>query len=291
MGSLVLQTQKYNYDLLCIDGDAIVYRGGLTVQEHEPVGHSINNCRMILQDIRDACPAKSEMLFITANDKSNFRFARATTPRVINKGKDTEYTLQGYKSNRRGNDKPVHYDEIRAWLCDVEGGSVVSGEEADDAMAREATRTDNKAIIATHDKDLNMVCVDIYNIIKKQIAPYDYRMLGELGTLGKDGTKVWGRGLVWFYAQMLMGDTGDNIPGIPGWGPAKAYKALKDCQDEMQLFRTTYDIYFDALSEDHTFQAVKSRYLEVADLLWMRTCNIEDMGLYLRNNYFNNIGE
>lgn len=38
-----------------------------------------------------------------------------------------------------------------------------------------------------------------------------------------------------FYYQMLVGDTVDNIKGIPGCGEKKAKEALKDCTDKQQL--------------------------------------------------------
>lgn len=286
MGSLIIEQQEYKYDLCAIDGDAIIYRGGFAVKEGEPVSHAIYNCRLILEGIREDCLAKKELMYLTSNDKSNFRFARAKTPRVVNKGKPTEYTLQGYKENRKGSDKPLYYNETREWLEGDEGAIMVFGEEADDAMARAATQCEGKAIISTHDKDLNMVPVDIYNIPKREIHVF------EGDGLWLEKGKIRGRGRDWFYAQLLMGDSGDNIPGIPGYGPAKAYKALKDCENEQEMVEVTTDIYFSELTEDHTFQQVKDRYLEIADLLWMRgTCNIEDMGLYLESNYFNKIGE
>ena len=42
-----------------------------------------------------------------------------------------------------------------------------------------------------------------------------------------------------FYIQMLMGDSGDNIPGLRGIGKSGANKILKDCKTEYSLFRTT----------------------------------------------------
>jgi hypothetical protein len=33
--------------------------------------------------------------------------------------------------------------------------------------------------------------------------------------------------LWFFHRQLLMGDATDNIPGIPGWGEAKATRALE----------------------------------------------------------------
>jgi len=280
MGSLQIQKQQYNYDLLTIDGDAIVYRAGFTVKEDEPFSHAIHACRLILDNIRDACPANTELMYLTSNDKSNFRFARAKTPRLIKTRTEGMVELLGYKANRKAATKPHYYNEIREWLEKEEGAIVVFGEEADDAMARSATECTGKAIIATHDKDLNMVPVDIYDICKRSINPYHVRLHGEIGYLIPQAKKLYGRGLTFFYAQMLMGDTGDNIPGISGYGPKRTYEVLKDCETEQALFDVTWDIYKENTEDS------KNRYLEIADLLFMRgTCNIENMGLYLESKY------
>ncbi|MEB3320166.1 MAG: hypothetical protein VKI63_04420 [Cyanobium sp.] len=39
-----------------------------------------------------------------------------------------------------------------------------------------------------------------------------------------------------FYAQVLVGDTSDNYPGCPGYGPVAAEKALAGCTAEVQMW-------------------------------------------------------
>jgi len=50
-----------------------------------------------------------------------------------------------------------------------------------------------------------------------------------------------------FYKQMLMGDSADNIKGIPGVGPKKAEKLLDglDLKDMACLVGLQYAIHFD----------------------------------------------
>ena len=40
-----------------------------------------------------------------------------------------------------------------------------------------------------------------------------------------------------FYAQTLTGDTSDNYPGCPGYGPVTAQKALAGCTSELQMWQ------------------------------------------------------
>ena len=304
MGSLEINEQPdVVYDLLCGDADAVCYRAGFATKEGEPVNHAIHNVNLILSDIREACPAKAEVLYLTSNDKTNFRFARATIPRIVHAGKPKEYQLLGYKENRKKAEKPEHYDAIRTYLVEQEAAIVIFGAEADDAMAYAATRVlsnGGRAIISTHDKDLNMVPVDVHSIPNKTISVYDFDKYGTLGfTELTDKRKLYGRGIAWFYAQMIMGDTGDNIPGIPGYGPVKAYNAIKTCMTELEYFDVTWELYkehqvglYTAVQDwflPQVYDAAKRRFMEVAALLWMQIAGCKDIEQYLEKEYFNEI--
>lgn len=302
MGSLQVNTDTYVYHMLIGDADAVNYRAGFATKEGEPLSHAISNVRNILNEMRETCPAKSEVLYLTSNDKSNFRFDRATIPRIINKGKASEYELNGYKANRKDSRPPEHYTAIREYLVKEERAIIITGAEADDAMATMATYLLSKglkSIISTHDKDLNMVPVDIHDMINKVIHPYDLDKHGIVGyNVLTDKRKLYGRGMAFFFAQMLMGDSGDNIPGIDGYGPVGAYKALKDCTTERDYFNKVWDIYFDyqnlvsGLSACKRYcvateEDAKYRLMEVAALLWMQQHNLKDIEEYLEKEYFN----
>ena len=73
-----------------------------------------------------------------------------------------------------------------------------------------------------------------------------------------------GGGDMFFYSQMLTGDSVDNIPGLRGCGPAKAYKVLKDCKNEQDLFEAVQWEYEAQLKDDW-----QEYMLEQGQLLWM----------------------
>ena len=65
-------------------------------------------------------------------------------------------------------------------------------------------------------------------------------------------------GLRFFYKQILMGDSADNIKGMHRVGEVTATKMLADFTTEMQL----YQCCVEAMGEE--------RVLENARLLWLR---------------------
>lgn len=77
-----------------------------------------------------------------------------------------------------------------------------------------------------------------------------------------------GVGLKFFYAQLIMGDTADNYPGIPGRGAAYAYGVLESCISEIDLYavvRAAYRNYY------KTTEIADVMLLEQARLAWMQT--------------------
>lgn len=55
--------------------------------------------------------------------------------------------------------------------------------------------------------------------------------------------KLKGAGLMFFYAQIIMGDPTDNYPGLPGYGPKKAYDILDGAKTEYEMYLRVLDAY------------------------------------------------
>jgi 5'-3' exonuclease len=189
-----------------LDGDLFVYRIGYTTEEEEEwVAEA--RLKSLIEDILAETQAEEYKIFITSTDKSNFRFA--------------EYPE--YKGNRK-QPKPKHYAFLRSVLKDIWGAEEVFGEEADDALGIAQTED---SIICTIDKDLNQIPGWHYNFVTKE----KYYITEE-------------RGIWFFYYQLLKGDSGDNIPGCPGIGEAKAHKFLpKEFVDEQLLYDIVCNLY------------------------------------------------
>ena len=55
-----------------------------------------------------------------------------------------------------------------------------------------------------------------------------------------------GSGLMFFYAQVVMGDTSDNYRGITGKGKTTAYELLRNCKTEKELYMKVLGLYQEA---------------------------------------------
>jgi hypothetical protein len=148
------------------------------------------------------------------------------TPSTSDKGGRHSLAIQReYQANREGKAKPRYLHIMREHLAQHYPSTQWQAAEADDGMAAAnyaaiKNGTPNLSIIATKDKDLNMVPGlhlkwDTGEIIDADVfGDVTLRVRGS-------GTKVLdGYGQKFFWAQMLAGDSADNIQGLPkvvGW--------------------------------------------------------------------------
>ncbi|MFT6406684.1 MAG: DNA polymerase-1 [Arenicella sp.] len=143
------------------------------------------------------------------------------------KGKNFRHHLyQDYKANR-----PSMPDELRSQIEYVHAAVkalglplvAVPGVEADDVIgtyAKQASEAGQTVLIASGDKDLAQVVnqkVNLIDTMKKVI-------LDEAGVLEKFGVRP---DQIIDYLT-LMGDTSDNIPGVPKVGPKTAVKWIAE---------------------------------------------------------------
>ena len=131
-----------------------------------------------------------------------------------------------YKANRpsmpddlRVQIAPIH-DIIRAMGLPL---LIIDGVEADDVigtLASEATRTKRNVVISTSDKDLAQLVSDHVTLVNTMT---DTRLDRE-GVIAKFGVPP--ERIIDYLA--LMGDTSDNIPGVPKVGPKTAAKWIAE---------------------------------------------------------------
>lgn len=131
-----------------------------------------------------------------------------------------------YKANRKKYRKPAGYRQLMEWvdkaapargwevrrLPDIEGDDVlgVLYEEGD--------------VIVSIDKD--MLTLPGLHLRDGEIL--------EVSRLEADRS---------FYGQVLTGDTSDNYPGCPGYGPVTAQKALSGCSSEVEMWQAVLQAY------------------------------------------------
>ncbi len=136
--------------------------------------------------------------------------------------------------------------------------------EADDAMMMLAYHLGESGVIRSDDKDLRMTPYPYYDIKRGVVLPSD--PFGELWIEETDSgnKKLVGRSLKFFWAQMVMGDTADNIKGLlkldgKNVGLAGAYELLNPLRDIEAVCNTVIDAY----------RAIDQNPLPEAWLLWM----------------------
>lgn len=198
----------------------------------EPL-QAINTLKLALQNIVQGSGCVRFKVVLT-DEEDNFREDIAT--------------IQPYKGNRVGMDKPVHWRMLRDWLLDKPYTIVAEGEEADDVVSRAMM---DGHVGASNDKDLNNTPGWHYNFNK-----------GEKYYVTED------EALLNFYTQMLVGDDVDNIPGIKGMGPVKSRRALHQATCPREYEEVVMSIFQKELDIDEA-QAF-DRLREVGKLLWMR---------------------
>lgn len=210
---------------LLIDMDIITYHACFSA-EGDTISGVVEKLNSIMESILDATEVPCEYQgYLTGKD--NFR-----------------HELSDIYKAQRPKEKPIYHKFARQYLIDNWGAIVVDGQEADDAIAIEATRLGfDNVIIVSIDKDFKQLPCMIYNYQKQTWHQSD----------------EW-QASVNFYTQILVGDASDNIKGVRGIGPVTAAKLFVDCKTEQDLYQTCLKAY-----EGKSEEVLKS-----GRLLWLR---------------------
>lgn len=198
-------------DLVLVDGSSYLYRAfhampRLENKNGEPTG-AIYGVINMLRKLLDSYPASHVAVIFDAKGKT-FR--------------DDLYDQ--YKANR-----PPMPDELRPQTEPLHGivramglpCLIIPGVEADDVigtLARQAEAMNMRTLISTGDKDMAQLVSDHITLINTM----NDKVLDEQGVIDKFGVRP--DQIIDYLA--LMGDSSDNIPGIPSVGPKTAAKWL-----------------------------------------------------------------
>ena len=201
--------------LTLIDGNSLVFRayygvhGSLTRSDGMPTGAVYGFFNMLLPILATAKPNDS---FVCVFDASRISFRQDIYP--------------AYKANRSETpaDLITQSELIRIGAHEM-GIPVlcIPGVEADDVIATLATNNCDKVNatrIITGDKDLMQLvseCIFLYDGMKNK----EIREKEVLEKFGVQPNQV-------IDVQSLMGDTSDNVPGVPGIGPKTASELINE---------------------------------------------------------------
>lgn len=176
--------------------------------------------------------------------------------------RDAIAVTKPYKGTRK-EAKPWHFSNLTAFLI-AGGAEVVEGIEADDAMAIEHV-ANPATIICSRDKDLRQVPGWFYSWELGKQPSFGPVEIDPVGSLKFENGKLTGTGLAFFYAQVLMGDPVDNVPGLEGCGPVNAYKILSYYDEPRHWLEAVCELY----SNKYERNAYGFHLTEQGQLLWM----------------------
>lgn len=285
----------YHSRTALIDGDMLVYACCFAAaKDDKPFEEVLTIFNAKMNDIMYNSRSSNSRIYLTSDDRSNYRFGLATT--------------LPYKGNRKDREKPKWYAEFREWLVWHRSAIMRYGEEADDRLGIDqyAALIDNlgrppghslsadllsvkdtpevveHTIICTDDKDLNMIPGWHYRLRTQECYFCD-----EPGHISMDsGDKLWGEGFMFFCGQLLTGDMTDNIPGVGhgadkdglneikvafglrrgrGFGPKGVQAVVGTAGDRREAMWRVVQVYRAAHPENW-----RNRLLEAARLLWIR---------------------
>lgn len=217
-----------------VDADIIIYRCGFASKEHEPLSHTLQSAKTVLEAIYDTFPAATDRkVYLTG--RGNFR--------------DKLATIKVYKGNRDPLHRPEYYDELREYITEFHKAIVVDGMEADDALGLEQWKNkDRSTCIVSIDKDLLCIPGWHFNWVK---GIMHYQTLAEANKM--------------FWMQVITGDTTDNIQGIPGVGPKGAEKIMAGTDGTWtDMYARVFQAYETKFGAEALFH-----FHENASLLWI----------------------
>ncbi|MDR2574125.1 MAG: DNA polymerase I [Desulfovibrio sp.] len=199
-----------------LDGSVFLYRGFFANQHLRrsdgfPTGALVFLTRLLLRVLREENPRW--LLFVLDGKGKNFRHE----------------TYPLYKANREATPENLVAQiepakrMVRALGLSLE---VSEGCEADDCIASLAARfsQERPVIIVSGDKDLKQ-CLSP-SVVMWDPAGKEEKLVTERAFMNENGISP----AQWPDMQALIGDPSDNIPGVPGIGPAAAKKIFAECQ-------------------------------------------------------------
>jgi 5'-3' exonuclease len=137
-----------------------------------------------------------------------------------------------YKANRISQARPKWEKQVKRFFETEWHAHYTEAIEADDMLG---IRQREDTIICHLDKDLNQIAGHHFN--------WELRRLGVVIREKSIYTLTQEEADYWFFYQLLVGDTTDNIKGIPGIGPKKAAGILYGCETNQERYEAVADRY------------------------------------------------
>ena len=239
--------------ILLLDSDFMAYQAAATVKNLDT---AVRRFQTLVETQRFLVNAETVRVHLTESGCQKLR--RFDYP-----------TVKPYQANRDGKAKPPLLSPLRRAIPTLDWESHWSihswrDREADDGLMMDALLYGDRAIMVSGDKDLNITPSPLWIADEGRIDYIPDRFGWIKLKAIPNGNKVVGHGTKFFWAQMLMGDTADNVQGIIRLngklcGAVGAWNALKDITSESDAAEFILRAYI----------AAKQNPLAEAECLWL----------------------
>lgn len=191
--------------------------------------------------------------------------------------------VKPYQGQRSSKDKPPLLEPLREAMVRSENWldefcvHLHRDVEADDAMMWDAYILKENGVIRSEDKDLRATPYPYYEISRGEVMPSQPHGFVKLKHTDSGTAKCEGQGPMFFWAQMLMGDSADHVQGVLRYnkklcGPVAAYGALKDVHSVHDAANLVIDAY----------RAINQNVVAEGWLLWLTRCRGDNVITYMR---------
>ena len=188
-----------------------------------------------------------------------------------------------YQGNRKSKSKPPLLEPLRELVADnstwLDDYSVLLHREleADDGMIQDAYRLGENGVICSEDKDLRMTPYPYYEIDRGQVQSSQPVGWVSIKHTPSGTPKLTGQGPLFFWAQMLMGDTADNVQGVARYngklcGAVCAFDVLKD----VRCIHDASNIVLDA------YRKINQNAVAEGWLIWLTRWHKDNVIQYMR---------
>ena len=296
--------------LALIDGDALVFSSGFANEKSKdgqlitvnPEHFAFKTVKDTIDRILVATKADDYKIYIGDREKSNFRYTVDPNYKANRKGQkrpEHEVAIREYliRHHNAIEVKGMEVDDALGieQMLFIKDTTFKIWYASDVDNVRGCTNNDRKevanhTIICSNDKDLDMIPGWHYDLDfgksrrgangnTYKIKAYKRKPIYfitdpgfiDLRTNESNGRKIiCGGGYLWFCAQLLLGDSTDNIPKLAeGYGPVKVYDILKDCRTSEEGIRVVYN-EFEKVNIHLTLKETQTKLMTVAKLLWIK---------------------
>jgi len=252
--------------ILLLDGDLLCYQAAATVKTLKT---ALRRFQTLVETERFLTEADEVRVHLTASNCT--KLDRFYYP-----------TVKVYQANRTGKAKPPLLEPLRRAAATCEWPDHIkvflwNDLEADDALMIDAVRFGENAVMNSRDKDLRITPGPYWEQSTAQIDIIENRFgWVDLKETASD-SKIVGHGTKFFWAQMLAGDTADNVKGIrllnnQLCGDTRAIEFLSNFDDERTCAIAVLEAYME----------IEQDPLAEAECLWLRRTPFDNAYTYFR---------